>query len=205
MPSRNVTKQHKAESYYHVYARRASKEPLFVDENDYLYFINLFQRYLSKEPTLDSSNVAYRKHDESIELLAYCLMSNHFHLFIYQEDAESMARFMKSVMTSYSMYFNKRHNRTGPLFESRYKASRIDNEAYLLHISRYVHLNPRYWQRYPYSSVQYYISSTEPPSWLKTKRINDLFTSPAMYKQFLTDYEDKKLMIDEIKYQLADQ
>ena len=69
-------------------------------------------------------------------------MPNHIHLLVYQHQPQAMAQFMRSVLTSYSRYFNKRYKRSGSLFESRYKASLISDDAYLEHISRYIHLNP---------------------------------------------------------------
>ena len=102
-----------------------------------------------------------------------------------------MSSLMQSLMTSYSKYFNLKYKHSGPLFESRYKAVRIDSEAYLEHISRYIHLNPRYWKRYPYSSLQYYFTAGE-IGWLRPEKVEDLFENKALYLTFLEDYEDQK-------------
>jgi REP element-mobilizing transposase RayT len=204
MPSRNTIRQNAPDSYYHVYARRASKEPLFIDPSDYEFFISLFERHLSKKVVLDSSNIAYKKYIGDIELLAYCLMGNHFHLLVYQTNQDALEKLMRSVMTAYSRRFNLKYNRTGSLFESRYKASKIETQSYLEHISRYIHLNPRYWLRYKYSSVPYYISDISAPDWISTSKIKELYSSPEDYKTFLYDYEACKQMLDEIKYELAD-
>ncbi len=199
MPSRNTIRQNSPESYYHIYARRASKEPLFVDSSDYEFFVRLFQRHLSREVIVDSSNIAYKKYIGDIELLAYCLMGNHFHLLVYQHVEGSMEKLMRSVMTAYSRRFNLKYRRTGSVFESRYKASRIDTQSYLEHISRYIHLNPRYWQRYDYSSIKYYTTEKEPPNWMATTKIKELFDSNSSYLLFLKDYEGHKLMLEENK------
>jgi putative transposase len=106
-------------------------------------------------------------------------------------------------MTSYSKYFNKKYKRTGPLFESRYKASRISDQSYLEHISRYIHLNPRYWKRYPHSSLRYYVSG-EGPEWLDPSEVLALFNSARDYLNFVEDYEEQKLMLEKIKHELAD-
>ena len=202
MPSRNIVKLLASESFYHVYARGASKQTIFLDDSDFQYFLGLFARYLSVNVTLGKTGIPYPNFSKRIHLLAYCLMGNHFHLLIWQEDKTAMPNFMRSVMTSYSRYFNLKYKRSGALFESRYKASLIDQGNYLEHISRYIHLNPRYWRRYRYSSLPYYFM--ERPEWLMPNKIESIFETRAEYLQFLKDYTEQKAMLDEIKYCLAD-
>lgn len=203
MPSRNIIKIDVPKSYYHIYARGASKQPIFIEPSDYKYFESLLARYLSKNPAISKEGVPYPHLTGSIALLAYCLMGNHFHLLVYQEESGSMARLMRSLMTSYSRYFNHKYKRTGSLFESRYKASRIDRQSYLQHISLYIHLNPRYWKTYSYSSLRYY-KKGKSPGWLQIDEILSLFGSVQKYMNFVGDYEDQKHMLDIIKHELAD-
>jgi len=129
-------------------------------------------------------------------------MKNHFHLLVYQKQPDAMAKLLKSIMSSYGRYFNLKYHRSGSLYESTYKASRIDADNYLLHISRYIHLNPRYWLSYNYSSISYYISSNT-AEWINTKRILDMFSSINEYINFLEDYNDQKAILDELKHELA--
>lgn len=203
MPSRNITRHDTPESYYHVYARGASKQSIFLDESDFNHFLGLFNRYLSHKQFSSSTGVIYPNYSEGIELLAYCLMGNHFHLLIYQIEQGALSKFMKSLMTSYSRYFNLKHNRSGSLFENRYKASIIINDTYLQHISRYIHLNPRSWRRYPYSSITYYAKGNE-PEWLHTKRVLDMHTDRPEYVAFVADYEAQQEILDDLKHELAD-
>jgi len=203
MPSRNVIKIDVADSYYHIYAKGASKQRIFVESSDFEYFLRLFARYLSPKPAMAKTGVAYPNYTKKIELLSYCLMNNHFHLLIYQADEGAMSNFMRSLMTSYSRYFNLKYKRTGSLFESRYKASRIDVASYLEHISRYIHLNPRFWKRYPYSSMEFYRNGSE-PEWLVNHKILNIFASRKNYMNFVQDYEAHKQMLREIKQELAD-
>jgi len=203
MPSRNVIKIDLAGSYYHVYARGASKGDIFLEDADYTYFISLFKRYLSQKNCRSSAGVAYPNYKENLELLAYCLMKNHFHLYVYQKHEQAMSKFMRSVMTSYSRYFNIKYKRTGALFESRYKAVRTDTDEYLQHITRYIHLNPKYWKLYPYSSLNYYIDKAK-AEWIRPDRILALFSDSQEYRHFLNDYEDHRDMLARIKYELAD-
>lgn len=204
MPSRNILKQYVSESYYHVYLRGASKTQIFQDKTDYEKFLSLFERYLSKDPKLSSNGIPYPHYYKQIELLAYCLMPTHFHLLIWQEDTKSIINFMRSLLTSYSRYYNLKYKRTGALFEGRYKASLISDDSYLVHISRYIHLNPRYWQNYKYSSLGYYFNSKDKPNYFKPAKIELMFNDRQEYIQFHKDYEDEKEMLDELKYELAD-
>lgn len=109
---------------------------------------------------------------------------------------------MQSIANSYIRYFNTKYERRGPLFESRYKSSLIETQPYLEHITRYIHLNPKDWQTYKYSSLPYYLNE-ESPEWFKPEKILELFDGES-YLEFMKDYEDHKAMLDEIKYELAD-
>lgn len=203
MPSRNVIRLDAADAYYHVYARGTNKQKIFVSDTDYYYFIMLLGRYLSIKSAVSKQGFIYPNYNQRVELLAYCLMDNHFHLLIYQKDAGVLPKLMSSIMTSYSRYFNLKYKRTGSLFESRYKSAQINDQGYLEHISRYIHLNPRYWKRYPYSSLQYYYQD-QYPQWLQPQKIITLFKGVAEYVKFLEDYEDHKQMLRKIKRELAD-
>jgi putative transposase len=204
VPSRNILKQDAPDSFYHVYARGLNKQRIFREPADFEKFLKLFSRYLSLEETKNSVGISFPNYSNRLELAAFCLMPNHFHLLIYQRQQGVMTQFMRSLLTSYSMYFNKKYKRSGPLFESRYKASLISDDAYLEHISRYIHLNPRLWQQYEYSSLPYYLQRIS-DDWIHTKRITERFSTPDEYLQFVQDYVQNKEMIDILKHELADQ
>lgn len=204
MPSRNIEKTLVPHSYYHVYNRGVEKRVIFKDDKDYTVFLNLLKRYLNKEPAKDLKNRKYIWLHDDIELLAYCLMPNHFHLFVYVHDSpESLTQLMQCICTAYTGYFNKKYKRVGHLFQSRYKASHILNDSYLQHISRYIHLNPKDYRKWQYSSLSYYIGNKR-AAWINPERILDLFDGgPMEYIRFMRDYEDYKAMLDEIKSELA--
>jgi len=204
MPSRNTIKEYAPESYYHVYARGLNKEKIFREARDYHHFYDLMERYFSTKPLFSATGERYPCFKDRVSVNAYCLMTNHFHLLVYQEEIDDLQAFMRSVMTSYSKYFNKKYKRTGPVFESRYKASRISTEQYLMHITRYIHLNPRRWENYYNSSLKYYLNGGE-PEWLNPKPILGMFDSRLEYKEFVADYEEMRDMLAEMKYELADQ
>ena len=202
MPSRNVFKIDIPEGYYHVYARGHSREKIYLDEEDYATFLNLFKRYLSRAPQTDKLGVPYAHLYGKLELLCFCLMENHFHLMLYQRDTGAMQALMRGIMTSYGRYFNKKYNRSGSVFESRYKASLISSPSYFEHISRYIHLNRKNWQTTPYSSIDFYTGKRQ-AEWVKPERILSMFESTEEYLAFVADYEENQRMLDELKYELA--
>lgn len=202
MPSRNTIKIDVAKQYYHVYARGNNRFEIFLNPDDYAVFLNICKRYVSKQQQTNKLGTPYQHLYGDLELVCFCLMPNHFHLLIYQNTKGSMVRFMRGVMTSYSRYFNTKYDRCGSVWESRYKASLIDNQQYLTHITRYIHLNPSGWASYQYSSLPFYDGRRE-ASWVKPRRILNMFETRSDYLEFLKDYEDHKKMLDSIKYELA--
>lgn len=202
MPSRNTIRNDAPTSFYHVYLRGSSKQPIFLDRADKVYFLSICARHLSDSSITTKTGYIYPSYHGALELLCYCLMGNHFHLMFYQKDCSTLSRFMGSLLNAYTRYFNLKYGRSGPLFESRYKASTITRQDYLVHISRYIHLNPRSWKRYPFSSIIYYRYGEE-PTWLQTKKVLELFDSRQDYISFVEDYVESKKILDEIKQELA--
>lgn len=203
MPSKNRIKLYASDTYYHVYNRGVEKRIIFGEAEDYKVFMNLLKRYLDRRVQKDSKGREYDNLHDSLDLLCFCLMPNHFHLLLYTYDEKALTRLMRGVCTAYTYYFNRKYKRIGPLFQDRYKASIITNEAYLQHISRYIHLNPKGWLAWPYSSLPYYRGSHE-ASWVKSSKILSIFESRERYLQFLSDYQETKASLDLIKHQLAD-
>jgi putative transposase len=159
MPSRNILKQYKDKSFYHVYNRGVEKRSIFIDDLDFRVLLYCFKIYLSppsflKQYSLEKvkemdyirlqiinyaqSNSFYEK----IQLHYYLLMPNHFHFILKQEDSRDLPSFMRTIFTKYTKYFNKRYTRIGPLFQSRYKGTLIANDQYLLQLIKYINHNP---------------------------------------------------------------
>ncbi len=203
MPGRNIYKDYVADSFYHVYNRGTDRQIIFRDDLDYRFFLYLIKRYLGEEAALNSVGIAYPSYRGSAELLAYCLMPRHFHLLLYQHDRKGMMNLLKSLSVAYGMYFNKRYSRIGPVFQQRYRASRITDESYLLHISRYIHLNPDDYKKWTWSSLPYYVGELT-ADWLKPDRILELFEGED-YSRFVDDYKDRRDDLEIIKHELADQ
>src|SRR3990172_1101527 len=107
MPSRNVYKDYVAESYYHIYNRGVNRRAIFTNNHDYTVFLGLLKRYLGKDAERKPNRTYHPNFYRQSELLAFCLMKNHFHLFIYQHEETVIAQLMKSLSVAYSMYFNQ--------------------------------------------------------------------------------------------------
>lgn len=129
-------------------------------------------------------------------------MPNHLHLLLLQKDERAITEFMRALMTSYSTYYNRRYKRVGPVFQSRYRASIIDKDNYFQHISRYIHINPKLWQNYPYSSLPYYKKNLR-AEWIHPEVVLQDYRSFSDYMKFLKDYEDYRKMLEEIRWDLA--
>lgn len=157
MPARNRIKQYLEDGYYHLYNRGVEKRKIFLDEQDYGVFLGYLKEYLSPKDDKELSkrlavedllpeerNKIYKllrmnNFSDEITLLAYCLMPNHFHFFIKQKNAESMDKFMNSLGTRYTMYFNKKHKRVGALYQDVYKALPVTNDSQFIYLSKYIH------------------------------------------------------------------
>lgn len=220
MPSKNVVKKFDVDSMYHVYNRGNNKRQIFFDEKDYAVFLS-FLKYalLSDEHIKANSEVDRLLLTENeqfnlrrlglagkLELVSYCLMPNHFHLQFFQNDVDSITKLMRSIATGYVMYFNKRYETSGSLFQGVYKASRIDDDAYYQHISRYIHLNALDvgvdFRNYDYSSYKYY-AGTAKADWISSdKGMNGM--NPQQYEKFITDWIPYRNDVKDIVRYLAD-
>lgn len=203
MPSKNTVKAYSPFTNYHIYNRGVDRMTIFLDEYDYSVFLNLLKRYLDEKPTKDNKGREYPWLKDDIELLAFCLMPNHFHLLIHQlEDAQAIRKLMQGLMTSYTIYFNKRHKRVGPLLQGRYKASLIESDPYLLHISRYIHMNPEDYESWNFSSLPYYLGNRE-ADWINPENILKLYPK-GKYLQFLKDFEEERKLNKELRNMLEE-
>lgn len=204
MPSKNIVRSFSSNSFYHIYNRGADKQIIFRDDADYRYFSNLFSRHLGPKATEDKYGREYKFYGDKIDAIAFCWMPNHYHLLVFQKDEErTIVELMQSVGTAYTMYFNKKYRRRGRLFETHYKSSLIDDDSYFAHISRYIHLNPQDYKKWPHSSYHDYVS-TPKHDWINSEYILNDFQDKQAYQAFVADYEAMKKDLDTIKKELAD-
>lgn len=206
MPSKNIVKIYTPNSYYHIYNRGIEKRVIFLDHRDFKKFLYYLKLYLSpKDEILQLAQIdpgVQRFYplnlSEEIDLVAYALMPNHFHLLLKQTSNNGITKFMRRLSTAYVMYFNKKYDRVGSLFQNRFKACNVNSDSYILHLSRYIHLNPLSLKQSSYlkncTSYPNYLGEQR-VSWCKPKFILDYFNSGYSklnsvnsYKAFVEDY-----------------
>lgn len=205
MPKKNAIKEYGVGEYYHVYNRGASKMDIFRDQEDYVFFLSLLKRYLTPGERVSSYGHVAPNYTGKVELIAYCLMPNHYHLMVYLLDTDGLHKLMRSLMTTYSMYFNRKYKRTGTLWEGRFLASRITNDVYYWQVSRYIHLNPLDIGQnifdYPYSSVQYFVGDWQ-AQWIHPEYVV-LDSERSRYRHQLSANEDWHKQMKRLKRILA--
>lgn len=206
--------------HYHVYNRGVAGQPVFLNKREYERFILCLSYYrfkdlpvrLSRLLQLDGeereqilSNL-HEKNDKLVDLIAFCLMPNHFHILLQQLADGGISTFLKQITASYTLYFNVKNERVGPLFQGAFKAVRIESDEQLLHVSRYIHLNPLVsyvvkdadFMSYPWSSLREYMSATQ--GMTNPKPILDHFKGSEEYVKFVLDQADYGKELEKIKH-----
>mgnify|MGYP000877433381 CR=1 FL=1 len=161
--------------YYHVYNRGCNRQPIFLDDDNYVFLLRKVKACL---PLYD------------LTIIAYCLMPNHYHLLVHARQEDVLSPFLQRLFSGYVQAFNKQHGRSGTLFEGRARWVAVTSDPYVLQLCRYIHLNPvkaglvgdpAAW---PYSN---YLDCAG----LRSGTIRDdafmhmFFTSPADYADFV--------------------
>ena len=212
MPAKNRRKQYLENGYYHLYNRGVEKRKIFMDQQDYSVFLSYLREYLlpknekelheslsdetlsSKEREKVLSLLRLNNFSEEIYLLAYCLMPNHFHFFVKQKSLSSIDKFINSLCTRYTMYFNTKYKRVGSLYQGVYKAVLISSEAQFLHLSRYIHRQAIKIDK-PSSYEEYLdLRKTE---WVKPGEILSYFSksNPSLsYENFVKQEDDYEML-----------
>jgi len=164
-------------NYYHILNRSIARFQIFIDTKDcerfmqildlyrYIDFNHKYSNFLNLSLLIQKSIIEnLRKEDyKLVKIISFCLMPTHFHLILYQIENNGISKYMAKVLNSYSRYFNLRHKRKGPLWEGRFKNVLVDKDEQLLHLTRYIHLNPvsagliKKPEKWPYSSYSEYI------------------------------------------------
>ncbi len=161
-------------AHYHVMNRGLGRQKIFHDVKDYEFFLDL----------LEKSHHRYKA-----EILAYCLMSNHYHICI-NTPLGNLNAIMRYINSLYAKKCNKNKMTDGPIFRGRYKAILIDTDDYLIQVNRYIHLNPVSAkivlnpENYQWSSYSYYVGNKNKPDWLFCDKVLDFFGNTAQIEKF---------------------
>jgi REP element-mobilizing transposase RayT len=178
MPYRKV--QFAQGQFYHIYNRGVGRQPIFREEENYLFLLRRVNKYAS----------AFH-----IAVITYCLMPNHYHFLLRQDDQIPAGRLPQRVFNSYTKAFNKRYDRTGTLFEGPYKAIHVDQDHYLLHLCRYIHANPVKHglvydlEQWPYSNYMEWVGARN-GKLVDHTFAREHFPVTESYRQFVLGYLD---------------
>jgi putative transposase len=207
---------------YHVFNKGIEGRDIFLDDEDRLRFIhNLFEFNDSETASKflpskikRSSETQYLTFKERkprkliVEILAFCLMPNHFHLLLKQKEDNGIVKFMHKLGTGYTNYFNLKYQRTGHLFQGRFKAVLVESQSHFIHLPYYIHCNPldlkfpewrkreienweealNFLENYRWSSYLDYIGKKNFPSVTQRDFLNNFFEGPENYKQSMINW-----------------
>lgn len=197
------------EHYYHVYNRGVEKRTIFIDESDYYRFLGYLivfndtnKYHANPGRNLKALIAEAQNRKPLVDILAYCLMPNHFHLLLKQRVDNGIPIFLQRLGVGYTHYFNTKNKRSGVLFQGKTKNILIDDNSYLLQLSRYINLNPKKLpgiegmenaKNYKWSSANYYCSETKNSNILAgTDVVFKQFSNHNEYEKFLLDYQEDK-------------
>ena len=193
--------------FYHVYNRGNSKQIIFRDKQDYNRFLALLYAVNTKQNLIFrlvlNDMYKFDREERLVSIGGYCLMPNHFHLLLTEVDGGSISKFMQKLTTAYSMYFNEKYDRTGSLFEGKFKSEHSGEDRYLKYLFSYIHLNPvklvdKNWKTKKIQNKQkilkflknYYYSSYK--DYLGEKRIESAILNREDFPDYFPDKRNLK-------------
>lgn len=195
--------------YYHIYNRGNDKKLIFLDENDYarflfltlycqgkypFYNISRYASYLVKHRVFNIEEKILSRILESriVDLVEFSLMPTHFHFLLYERIDGGISRYMQRILNAYTKYFNTKYGRNGHLFQGPFNAVYIETNEQLLHLSAYIHRNPRELEEwkdkehlYFWSSYQDYAGRNRWQELLKCEKILVQFKDSKEYQNFV--------------------
>lgn len=207
---------------YHVFNRGIALQPIFYNKRDYQRLLRTFVYYQNCEPPIKFSRFLlfsreerYRYFKKSreegnflVEIICFCFMPNHLHFLLKQLIDGGISKFMSNVTNSYTRYLNTKNKRVGPFFQGKFEAVRVESDAQLLHVSRYIHLNPltsyvvkdeKQLENYAFSSFPEYLGKTQ-ENICQKEIILEQFKSKEAYKRFVLDQADYQRKLARIKH-----
>ena len=178
--------------YYHIYNRGAHRIDIFRNDADYTFLLKLVKKYAEKY---------------AISIIGYCLMHNHYHFLLRQNNDIQISIFMQAVFNVYSKAFNSKYQLSGTLFEGPFRAIHIDRMEYLLHLCRYIHRNPLEAgivvkpEQWHYSNYLEFIEQRE-GTLVDREFVKENFGSPEEYRKFVMEYVPPEKAQKELRHYL---
>ena len=201
---------------YHVLNRSVQGMPIFKGKREMNIFLEATKYYLQTDPSIKFSLYRVSKDrfpisldEKLVTVINFCLMPNHFHFTLRQEKENGVRKFIQRLSNSFAHYFNVKYNNRGPVFEGNFKAVRVETDEQLLHLSRYIHLNPvtaylvENPEDYFYSSYQIYIGK-EKSEIVDHSLVINQFASPEDYKKFVLTQKDYQRDLERMKHLIID-
>lgn len=212
------------DEFYHVYNRGTDKRVIFLDDNDRKRFYYLLFLCNGKKPfeiyDLDLKQVFdFKRGENLVDIGVSCLMDNHFHLLLHEKKENGISEFMHKISTAYTLYFNKKYQRTGSLFAGCFKAEHVDDDQYLNYLFAYIHLNPvkmiqtdwqeegikdlekakKFLESYVFSSYPDYQKSTTRlyGRILNKEAFPEYFSTPKEFELFVNEWLEIKMIESE--------
>ncbi|KKQ46294.1 MAG: Transposase [Candidatus Moranbacteria bacterium GW2011_GWC2_37_8] len=182
------------DEYYHIFNRGVEKRRIFYQKADYKRFVESLIFFNTDKPgwlvnDIREAGIAFEPEpaERLVDVVAYCVNSNHFHLILKENKEKGIATFMKKICTGYAMYFNKKNERSGILFQGRYKSVHMDSNDLLLYVSAYVNCNSEIHniekaQQYAWCSFSEYMNADG--IICQKNIILDQFKNATEYKEF---------------------
>lgn len=204
---------------YHVFNLGVEKRPIFTDKKEYRRALLTLDFYrhegvsagLAQVLKLGSEKRTFffsqlEKQEKMVDILGFCLMPNHFHLLLKQLSDGGIPKFIGNFSNSYTRFFNTKNKRIGPLFQGIFKAVRIEDEEQLIHILRYIHLNPvvsfvikeNDLEDFPYSSLAEYLGRRD--GFCNKELILSHFSSIEEFRSFTYDQIEYGKRLEAIKH-----
>ncbi len=206
------------DSIYHIYNRGVELRDVFLHQKDYLRFIANLYEFNSSTPALNVGyhlnktpievRLRYERREPLVDIFAFCLMPNHYHLMLKQRVENGITVFMRKLGTGYTNYFNTKYNRVGPLFQGKFKSIYLEHEAHFVHLPHYIHLNPldlkmpewrdgtvkdpakalQFLVSYRWSSLPDYLGMKNFPTVTTREFLTECIGGPTRFKSEMTDW-----------------
>lgn len=207
---------------YHVFNRGIAGQPIFSSIKDNQRFLEVLDYYRFISPDLRFSFYNRLESQEKqkyleemkkikppqVQIYAFCLMPNHYHFLIKETEAHGISKFIANLQNSYAKYFNKKHERSGSLFQEMFKAVRIEDDEVFIHVARYIHLNPLTnfvvsnitdLENYPFSSFPSYLGKTR-CDFIDDNFLLSFFSDRNKLETFTLDQADYQKKIHDLSY-----
>lgn len=210
--------------YYHIFNRGVAKQTTFVNQPDYERAMLTLEYYRFTNPpiklskfkdlsTEDKSRIELElrhKNDRLVDILSFVIMPNHFHFLLKQNINGGISKYVSQFTNSYTRYFNTKNNRVGPMFQGVFKSIQVESSEQLMHLSRYIHLNPYVSSlvskvglaAYPWSSLPVYLG--KPCDFIDFLDVTSQFLGSQKYRDFVFNHSDYARELETVKHLTID-